>query len=206
MIHSRVSWMCLPVDRSMTLSAPQRIAQTSFSTSSAIPDDTAELPMLALTLVRKLRPMIIGSLSGWLMLQGMIARPRAAAARTNSGLMRIRAEAPEDGAGCCDSRPAPGQALVLADGDVLHLRRDDPPSRVVHLGDVGAGQGAARTRAVGEADGGELRVGLALAAVVGRGAVQLHRVAALGDPLHPQRCKPAVEVNGDVRIRIRPGG
>lgn len=31
--------------------------------------------------------MIIGSLSGWLMLQGMIARPRATSARTNSGVM-----------------------------------------------------------------------------------------------------------------------
>ena len=33
--------------------------------------------MLALILTRKLRPMIIGSLSGWLMLFGMMARPRA---------------------------------------------------------------------------------------------------------------------------------
>src|SRR3546814_14789833 len=79
MIHSRVSWMCLPVDRSITVSPPQRIAQTSFSTSSAMPELTALLPMLALTLVRKLRPMIIGSLYGGLMLLGMIARPRAIA-------------------------------------------------------------------------------------------------------------------------------
>ena len=33
--------------------------------------------MLALILTRKLRPMIIGSSSGWLMLAGMMARPRA---------------------------------------------------------------------------------------------------------------------------------
>ena len=46
-----------------------------------------ELPMLALILVRKLRPMIIGSISGWLMLAGMIARPRATSSRTNSGVM-----------------------------------------------------------------------------------------------------------------------
>ena len=64
MIHSRVSWMFLPVDRSMTVSPPQRMDQTSFSTSSATPEVTMELPILALTLVRKLRPMIIGSVSG----------------------------------------------------------------------------------------------------------------------------------------------
>ena len=61
----------------MTVSAPQRIAQTIFSTSSSTEEVTAELPILALILVRKLRPMIIGSSSAWLMLAGMIARPRA---------------------------------------------------------------------------------------------------------------------------------
>src|SRR5256885_16962503 len=42
MIHSRVSWMFLPVDRSMTVSAPQRVAHVIFSTSSWMDDDTAE--------------------------------------------------------------------------------------------------------------------------------------------------------------------
>src|SRR6266576_2021669 len=64
-IHSRVSWMLRPVERSMTVSAPQRIAQTILSTSLATSDATAELPMLALILTRKLRPIAIGSLSGW---------------------------------------------------------------------------------------------------------------------------------------------
>ena len=36
---------------------------------------TAELPMLALIFTRKLRPIAIGSISGWLMLAGMMARP-----------------------------------------------------------------------------------------------------------------------------------
>ena len=35
-IHSRVVWMSGPVERSITVSAPQRVAQTSFSTSSSI--------------------------------------------------------------------------------------------------------------------------------------------------------------------------
>jgi hypothetical protein len=42
MIHSRVSWMCLPVERSITVSPPQRIAQVILSTSSAIEEVTAE--------------------------------------------------------------------------------------------------------------------------------------------------------------------
>src|SRR5674476_1647554 len=59
-IHSRVLWMLRPVERSITVSAPQRIAHTIFSTSSSTDDVTAELPILALILTRKLRPMIIG--------------------------------------------------------------------------------------------------------------------------------------------------
>ena len=48
----------------MTVSAPQRIDQTIFSTSSAMDEVTAELPILALIFTRKFRPMIIGSSSG----------------------------------------------------------------------------------------------------------------------------------------------
>src|SRR5262249_60767771 len=70
MIHSRVRWMLRPVERSMTVSAPQRIAHTIFSTSSSTEEVTAELPILALILVAKFRPMIIGSDSGGLILAG----------------------------------------------------------------------------------------------------------------------------------------
>ena len=45
----------------------------------------AELPMLALILTWKLRPIIIGSVSGWLMLEGIMARPRATSSRTKLG-------------------------------------------------------------------------------------------------------------------------
>ena len=70
MIHSRVSWMSLPVDRSITVSAPHWVDHCIFSTSSSIEDVTTELPILELTLTRKLRPMIMGSLSGWLIFAG----------------------------------------------------------------------------------------------------------------------------------------
>jgi len=55
----------------------------------------AELPMLALIFTRKLRPMIIGSVSGWLMLAGMMARPRATSERTNSGVIASGIAAPK---------------------------------------------------------------------------------------------------------------
>src|SRR4051812_31440188 len=87
MIHSRVAWMFLPVERSITVSAPHLVAQRIFSTSSSIEEATALLPMLALIFTRKLRPIIIGSDSGWFMLAGMIARPLATSARTNSGVI-----------------------------------------------------------------------------------------------------------------------
>ena len=56
--------MSAPVDRSMIVSAPQRVAHTIFSTSSAIDDVTTELPMFALTFTANFLPMIIGSSSG----------------------------------------------------------------------------------------------------------------------------------------------
>ena len=46
--------------------------------------------MLALIFTRNFRPMIIGSVSGWLTFDGMIARPRATSSRTNSGAMPSR--------------------------------------------------------------------------------------------------------------------
>ena len=87
--------MFLPVERSITVSAPQRIAHTIFSTSSSTEEVTAELPILALILVRKFRPMIIGSDSGWLILAGMMARPRATSLRTNSGVTKAGSAAPK---------------------------------------------------------------------------------------------------------------
>ena len=101
--------MFLPVDRSITVSAPQSVAQRSLSTSSSIDELTAELPMFALIFTRKLRPMIIGSSSGWLMLAGMIARPRATSAAHELGRQ------------------------AFADRDELHLGRDVAAARVVEL-------------------------------------------------------------------------
>src|SRR5690554_2682829 len=92
--------MCLPVDKSIRVSAPQRADHTIFSTSSAMLEVTAELPILAFTLVRKLRPIIIGSASGWLILDGITARPRAISLRTNSGVTILGMLAPKLCPGC----------------------------------------------------------------------------------------------------------
>src|SRR5580700_8553302 len=70
-------------------------AQSILSTSSAGEEVTAELPMLALILTLKFRPMIIGSSSGWFTFAGIIARPAATSARTNSGVTCSGSRAPK---------------------------------------------------------------------------------------------------------------
>src|SRR4051812_36710963 len=85
MIDSRVSWIRGPVDRSITVSAPHRVAQVSFSTSSATDEVTADVPMLALTFTRNFDPITIGSDSGWLRLAGSTARPAAISSRITEG-------------------------------------------------------------------------------------------------------------------------
>ena len=88
-IHSRVSWMLLPVERSISVSPPHRQLHTALSTSSSMEEVVAELPMFVLIFTKKLRPIIIGSLSGWRMLAGSTARPSAISFRTNSGVMCV---------------------------------------------------------------------------------------------------------------------
>ncbi len=61
MIASRHASRSPPVDRSITVSAPQRTDQRIFSTSSSVLDETGEAPRLALIFVRLPRPMHIAS-------------------------------------------------------------------------------------------------------------------------------------------------
>src|SRR5581483_4946310 len=72
-----------------------------------------------------------------------------------------------------DERGERVAALVLADRDELHLRRDDPAARVVHLRHVHAGAGAARPPLQVEAQRGETRVAQALDAVTRARAFEL---------------------------------
>ena len=86
-IASLVSKIFLPVDKSITVSAPHRTAQRSLSSSSSIFDFTGELPILALTLVRNFLPITIGSSSGCFILAGIIALPASTSCLTNSGVI-----------------------------------------------------------------------------------------------------------------------
>jgi hypothetical protein len=81
---SRHSSRLPPVERSITVSAPQRTAHCSFSTSSAVLLLTGEAPMLALILVRVARPMAMGSrrCARWFTLAGITRRPAATSSRT----------------------------------------------------------------------------------------------------------------------------
>ena len=83
-IHSRVVWMSLPVERSMSVSAPHLAAHSSLATSSLMELVTAELPMFAFTFTRNFRPMTMGSDSGWFTFSGITARPAATSWRTSS--------------------------------------------------------------------------------------------------------------------------
>ena len=122
----------------MTVSAPQRIAHTIFSTSSSIEDETAELPMLALILTRKLRP-----IDHRLELAVVdVGRDDGAAHRHFLAHELGRDELGQGGAEAL----AVGQALlgnverdlaaeILALGDVDHLLGDDAGTRPFELGD-----------------------------------------------------------------------
>ena len=91
MMASRIAGMLPPVERSITVSAPWVRQSLSFSSSCAMSEVTAELPMFALILQVAAMPMPSGSSSGWFRLAGMTIRPRATSARTSSAGSRSRA-------------------------------------------------------------------------------------------------------------------
>ena len=76
----------IPVDKSITVSAPKRRDSLSFLISSSKLDESDEAPILAFTLTEKCLPMIIGSHSSWLILDGITATPFAICEHTSSGV------------------------------------------------------------------------------------------------------------------------
>ena len=169
----------------MTVSAPQRVAQVILSTSSSMEDATALLPMLALILTRKPRPMAIGSTSGWFTLTGRTARPRATSSRTNSGRQ------------------------PLADRDELHLRRHHAGAGVRQLGHGAARQRAPRAAAGLLEDAVQVAVVVRLEPVVDglhRTSVVRLGVAALGDPVRAQRGQAQPHVGAQLGVGVRAGG
>src|SRR5258707_6486215 len=94
----------------------------------------------------------------------------------------------------------PLHALVLALGDVLHLRRDDALASVTHLTD---GLAASRLAMQVETQLRELRVGEPPAAVLGSRAVEPQRVAARLDPPLAQRRQALADIDARVGVRVR---
>ena len=81
---SRHSSRLPPVERSITVSAPHFSAHCNFSTSSCVPEEIGDAPMLALILVFDARPIAIGS-SLWRRcagFAGITMRPAAISSRT----------------------------------------------------------------------------------------------------------------------------
>ncbi len=95
---------------------------------------------------------------------------------------------------------------VLADGDELHLGRDEAAARVVHLGHVGTRAGAARLALqAGKAQRRELGVGGALAPKGAAQATEQIAVGALLDPALAQRGQAAADVDRRRRVAIGAG-
>ncbi|MCY1362870.1 hypothetical protein D9M68_759550 [compost metagenome] len=99
-----------------------------------------------------------------------------------------------------------GQLHVFTDGDEFHLGRDDALLRVVHLGDVLAGLGAARVAHVGKAHGGQLGIGQAALAELGGQARQALGVVAVVDPGRAYIGQALAHVDADVRVGVGAGG
>ncbi len=98
-----------------------------------------------------------------------------------------------------------GELHVLADGDVLHLRRDDALLCIVHLADVVPGLGPARVTHMGEAHGGKFGIVEATLAEFGGQPRQLLGVAAVLDPGTAHVGQALAHVDGDVRVGVGAG-
>ena len=84
---------------------------------------------------------------------------------------------------------------VFADGDELHLRRDDAAARVMHLRDIGGITRTTRLALQIEAHPGQGRVREPLAAVRGGELRELDRVAAFLDPVRTHRRQALADVD-----------
>jgi len=97
-------------------------------------------------------------------------------------------------------------AQVLAQGDELHLGRDDAAPRVMHLGDVGAIFRAARLARQLETQGVQAAVLQALLAIARARPRQLLGIAALLDPGAAQGRQAAADVDRGRRVGVGAGG
>ena len=164
--------------------------------------------MLALILTRKLRPMMTGSSSGWLMLAGMMARPRAISERTNSGVMKAGISAPKSSPSARRSLGAVQHggfaADVLAVGDVDHLLGDDAGAGELvlrdHLARAGGEHGLVR------GTGRDKLVVPDMAVVLGLDLARGDHVeVAPGEPRGADRVQAGFELDGGAGVGVGAG-
>jgi len=159
MIHSRVSWMCLPADRPHQLldflgdaRRHRGVADVGVDLGQEVAADDHRLAFRVVDVARDDRAaagdLVADEFGG----DDLLDVGAEALARVLLEQVRLV------------DRSEP---LILADRDELHLRGDEAATRVVHLGDVGTRERTARRRAVAEAHRVEPRVVLALAAELG---------------------------------------
>src|SRR6266849_3915503 len=96
--------------------------------------------------------------------------------------------------------------LVFPDRDIFHLRRDDAPFRVVHLGHVAARRPPARLSFQVEAHLCELWINKAFNTVPRSRARQFFRIGALLDPLRAHGRQAGANVDFDPRVGVGAGG
>jgi len=97
-------------------------------------------------------------------------------------------------------------ALVLANRDVLHFRRNDAFARVMHLRNIHARPGAARVTLEIETQLGELGVCGAAPPVFGSQVRQAFGIVALGYPFIAQAAADRTDVDRYLRIGVRARG
>ena len=139
----------MPVERSITVSAPNRSARRSFPISASKPEESADVPMLALTLTENRLPITMGSASGWLTLHGMTARPAATSSHTSSGgkAIRLRPRAyPKDSRIAAYSMWAVTSPALARSRMVLLTRRASPAETYGAKGSLTCGRLAASER------------------------------------------------------------
>ncbi len=95
-----------------------------------------------------------------------------------------------------------GNAHVLADGDVLHLRSNDALARVMQLGHIGPCLCAAWTTHMLKAQMGCLYISLALTAKFRADAGQLLSIATLFDPCFTDSRQTGAQVDLNIRVRV----
>ena len=95
------------------------------------------------------------------------------------------------------------QLLILADGDKLHLRSDDPSARIVHLADILTALGTTRLAGLMKTEVCQLRIGSSLLPIFRTETTQYLGIISILDPCRTNWVQPLTQVDLDRRVRKR---